>query len=85
MDKINPKRLAWGGAFLGLTAVVIILELFASFDDSDNTVPWTDYIVQYIPGEVTAVLIGGLCLWLPVHFGLRYYKQHKEAKQDDVE
>jgi len=63
--------------FLGLTALVLGMEVWASVDGDPETDPWTDLIVQYIPGEVTAVLIGGLALWLPVHFGLRYWRRHK--------
>ena len=71
------RRTAWRAVFLGLTALVLGMEVWASVDGDPETDPWTDLIVQYIPGEVTAVLIGGLALWLPVHFGLRYWRRHK--------
>ena len=71
------RRTAWRAVFLGLTALVLGMEVWASADGDPETDPWTDMIVQYIPGEVTAVLIGGLALWLPVHFGLRYWRQHR--------
>lgn len=64
-------------AFLGVTATALVIELVASFDGSDSTVPWTDLLVEYVPGEVTVAAIGALCLWLPVHFGLRYYRKDR--------
>lgn len=70
-------RNRWRVAFLGVTALAIVLELVASFDGNPNTDPWTDLIVAYVPGEVTAVVLGGLCLWLLVHFGLRYWRKHQ--------
>lgn len=72
------RRAAWRAVFLGLTAFVLGMEVWASVDGDPETEPWTDLIVQYIPGEVTAVLIGGLMLWLPVHFGLRYWRKSRE-------
>ena len=71
------RRAWWTVVFLGVTAVAVGMELWASFDGDASTDPWTDLIVRYVPGEVTALLIGGLCLWLIVHFGLRYWRRHK--------
>lgn len=64
-------------AFLAATVLVLGWECFASWDGDPSTCPWTDLIVTYIPGEVTAVLIGGLLAWLPVHFGIRYWRKSK--------
>ena len=69
-------RTAWRTVFLGLTALVLGMEVFASFDGNPDTRPWTDEIVEFVPGEVAAVGIGGLSLWLVVHFGLRYHRKH---------
>lgn len=69
------RRGRWVIGFLGVTAAGIVAELVASFDGSADTVPWTDLIVEHIPGEVTAAVIGALILWLPVHFGLRYWRK----------
>jgi len=68
--------------FLGATAAVLGWELFASWDDDMGTSPWTDMIVTYIPGEVTAAILGGLLVWLPVHFGLRYYQRSRDRNGD---
>lgn len=70
-------RNAWRAAFLGVTALAILMELWASFDGNPDTDPWTDMIVAYIPGEVTALVLTGLFGWLVVHFGLRYWKRRR--------
>lgn len=65
-------KTGWRIGFLGVTALAIGAELWASFDGNDQTEPWTDLIVAYVPGEVTALAIGGLATWLAVHFIKRY-------------
>lgn len=69
-----PRNI-WIIGFLGITGVALGSEMWASFDGDPGTVPWTELIVEYVPGEVAAVLIGGLMVWLPVHFGLRYWRK----------
>ncbi|HET9788329.1 MAG TPA: hypothetical protein VFP47_14425 [Pyrinomonadaceae bacterium] len=71
-------KTGWRVAFLGITALAIAMELWASFDGNPYTEPWTDLIVAYIPGEIIALAIGGLATWLAVHFIKRY--QQKEDK-----
>lgn len=75
------KRAGWRWVFLGLTGLVVGMELVAGFDQTDETEAWTDLIVAYIPGEVTALAIGGLSLWLIVHFAVRYWRKHKADKE----
>lgn len=72
------KRKLWPWVFLGLTSVVVGLEVFASTDGNEDTVPWTDYIVAHIPEEVTFAAIGGLSLWLVVHFWRRYRRKGED-------
>lgn len=64
--------------FLAATGAVVLWELYASWDSNPDTASWTDLIVTYIPGEVTAVIIGGLVTWLPVHFGIRYWRKSRQ-------
>lgn len=71
-------RNRWRLAFLGVTALAIVMELWASFDGNPGTDPWTDLIVAYIPAEITALAIAGLAGWLAVHFGLRYWRKRRE-------
>lgn len=68
--------------FLAATAALVGWECFASWDGDSETSPWTDLIVTYIPGEVTAVLLGALIAWLPIHFGLRYYRKARGRNDD---
>ena len=72
----------WTWVFLGLTGVVIGLEVVGSVDETDSRWAWTNYIVEYIPGEITAFLIAGLSGWLAVHFYRRY---RDKAKDTDVD
>lgn len=72
------RKTAWRTAFLGVTAVAVVMEVWASADGNDDTDPWTDLIVTYVPGELTAFAIAGLTGWLAVHFYSRYARKDKE-------
>ena len=63
--------------FLTFTALAIVTECWFAWDGDPETEPWTELIVQYIPDEVTMLAIGGLFLWLLVHFGKRYWKRRQ--------
>lgn len=78
---MTRKKKIWVGAFLGVTAAALGAELYASFDGSGNTTPWTDLIVTYIPEEITIAAIGALMIWLPYHFVVRYRRKGKEEKE----
>lgn len=71
------RRGWWRTSFLAVTALALGMEIFASADGDEQTDPWTDMIVTYVPGEVTTAAIGGLTLWLMVHFGKRYLNKRK--------
>lgn len=75
---MNPVA-RWRVAFLGLTALVIGLEIWASVDGDPTTRPWTDEIVDHVPWEVAAVLVGALLLWLPAHLGVRYWRKRRRT------
>lgn len=64
----------WGYGFLGITAAALGLEFLASFDNDANTLAWTEYIIEYIPMDLTFLAIGGLFGWLIVHFWKGYKK-----------
>lgn len=72
-------RTRWIVGFLGATGLVLGAEIWASFDDDPATTPWTELIVQYIPGELTGAAIATLCGWLPLHFGLRYWRARRRG------
>lgn len=79
------RRSLWRAGFLGLTALVVGMEVYASADGSDETEPWTDLLVAYVPGEVTALGIAGLTGWLAVHFAVRYIRKAKEGRAEPVQ
>jgi hypothetical protein len=70
----------WRIAFLGLTGLVIGMEILAACDSSASTEPWTTLVVRHIPGEVTAALIGALSLWVPIHFWLAYRRKARRQR-----
>lgn len=82
------KRAVWVRWFLAVTAVAVVadlvavgLEMWAGWDASANTVPWTELIVTYVPWPYTAAAIAGLavlCGWLCWHFWGKY-RQHIAA------
>lgn len=76
------QRTGWTVAFLGLTGLVLGMELWASPDNDADTVPWTDHITEHSPVEVTFAGIGALGLWLIVHFARRYQRKKKEQRTD---
>ena len=77
---MNKRRL-WTTAFLGLTGLVIGLEIWAATDTSPDTIPWTDYIVEYVSGEIVAGALGFLTAWLAIHFARRYWRKPPTSKE----
>lgn len=73
-------RNRWRIAFLAVTGVALAMELVASFDGNPETDPWTQLIVTYVPMEITVAAIGGLSLWLAVHFGIRYWRAARSGR-----
>lgn len=63
--------------FLAVTALALGWECLASWDGDDSTLPWTDLIVTYIPGEVVVAVLGALIAWLPAHFFIRYRRKSR--------
>src|ERR1044071_10052041 len=61
------RRILWNTAFLAVTATAVGMELYASFDSSADTVPWTYLLRDYIPEPVTIAAMTLLVTWLPVH------------------
>lgn len=78
-EGMRRSRFWWRLGFLGLTALVIGLELVAAFDGNTDTEPWTDLITTYIPWEVFVWVGGGFILWFAAHFGYRYWKRHRAS------
>jgi hypothetical protein len=73
----------WRIAFLGLTGLVIGMEILAACDASPATRPWTTEIVGAVPMEATFAAIGALVLWLPIHFWVAYRRKRERAARDN--
>ena len=74
---MDRKKKLWTIAFLGITALAIFFELLASFDSNPNTIPWTRYIVTYVPMWVGLPIIIGFAIWLVVHFVNKYNENRR--------
>jgi ribose/xylose/arabinose/galactoside ABC-type transport system permease subunit len=78
------RRSWWIAVFLTVTALAVGGELWAAFDDSPDTVPWTDLILD-LPVPVWALAVAALVVWLPIHLVVYYRRRarkigrHKEA------
>lgn len=73
------KRTKWTIGFLGVTALALIMELFAAFDGDPDTQPWTYLIVRNVPAWVTFPVITGIFIWLIFHFR-KFYRLRKKGK-----
>ena len=73
------KKKNWTIGFLSVTALAIFLELFAIFDNSDETIPWTILIRDNIPSYISLPIITGFALWLVHHFYKAYRKKPKHT------
>jgi hypothetical protein len=62
-------------AFLTGTALLVGWELVAAFDGSDDTRPWTDLIVSYVPQPLGVGAAVVLSVWLPIHLVIYYRKK----------
>lgn len=63
--------------FLTVTAAALGMELWASFDSSPDTVPWTDLLTEYVPMELVFAALGAFLLWAPIHFYRRYKRKER--------
>jgi hypothetical protein len=75
------KRTVWITGFLTVTAAAVVGELWAAFDRSPDTVPWTDLLGEYVPWPVTAATVALLVTWLPIHLYLRYHRPTTSDKE----
>lgn len=77
-------RNGWRVVFLGATAAVLGMEVWASVDGDARTEPWTALIIRYVPWEVAAALVGAGVLWVPLHFGVRYLRKHRDDASNGI-
>jgi len=65
---LKTKRLIWTVVFLGITLAAILMEVVAGVWHPAGTIPWTEYIAQYVPWPVQLIAYVTLAVWLPFHF-----------------
>ena len=63
--KITPAHVR-NTMFLAVTALAVGGELWAAFDSSPATRPWTDYLIQ-LPWWLLVPLSVAFAVWLPLH------------------
>jgi len=74
---LNVKRLVWTIIFLGITLAAIVMEVVAGIWHPAGTIPWTEYIAQYVPWPVQLAAYVALAVWLPFHFWRADQKRKK--------
>jgi len=73
------RRTAWTAGFLTVTVAAVGMELWAAWDHSPDTVPWTDLIAEHVPRPVTFAAVALLTAWLPGHFTWAYRRHSTEG------
>jgi hypothetical protein len=65
---LKVKRIVWTIVFLGVTLFAIVMEVVAGVFHPAGTIPWTEYLAQYVPWPIQLVAYVALAVWLPFHF-----------------
>lgn len=65
---MKRARIIWTIVFLGITLAAIVMEIVAGIFHPAGTIPWTEYLAQYVPWPVQLVAYVVLAVWLPFHF-----------------
>lgn len=78
MEGIVTRRTIYSIAFLGVTALAVILELVFAFDGSPDTRPWTDFLTD-LPWPVWAIASLTLSIWLPLHLWKYWRLKHPKG------
>ena len=68
MNGLKTKRLVWTILFLGITLAAILMEVVAGIFHPAGTIPWTEYLAQYVPWPIQLAAYVVLAVWLPFHF-----------------
>lgn len=65
---LKRARIVWTVVFLGITLVAIVMEVVAGVWHVAGTIPWTEYLAQYVPWPFQLIAYVVLVVWLPFHF-----------------
>lgn len=68
------NKTKWNIGFLGVTAIAVILEFWAVFDNNINTSPWTTLIINNIPQWAFFSFLGAFAFWVFGHFAKGFNK-----------
>lgn len=85
MNGLNVKRIVWTIVFLGVTLAAIVMEVVAAVWHPAGTIPWTEYIAQYVPWPVQLTAYVALAVWLPFHFWRADAKRKSAYKQGQAQ
>lgn len=88
---MKTKRIIWTIIFLGITLGAIVMEVIAGIWHPAGTIPWTEYIAQYIPWPIQLIAYVTLAIWLPFHFWradakrkAAYKRGYQDGKNDST-
>jgi len=73
------KKTKWIISFLGVTALAVAMELWAVFDKSPDTIPWTTLFIDNVPVRIGVAIVVFFAGWLVNHF-ITNYKNKKVYK-----
>lgn len=68
MSGLKVKRIVWTVIFLTITLVAIVMEVVAGIFHPAGTIPWTEYLAQYVPWPIQLAAYVAFAAWLPFHF-----------------
>lgn len=68
MTGLKTKRIIWTIVFLGITLAAIVMEVVAGVFHPAGTIPWTEYLAEYVPWPFQLAAYVILAVWLPFHF-----------------
>lgn len=69
----------WTIGFLLVTIIAVAMELWAVYDGSPDTQPWTTLYINNIPMWIGVPIVVFFATWLVKHF-YTYYKNRKVNK-----
>ena len=82
---MKTKRVVWTAVFLGITLFAVVMEVIAGVFHVPGTIPWTEYIAQYVPWPVQLAAYVVLAVWLPFHFWRHDHIRNNAYKQGYLE
>lgn len=83
-SKTRKTITAVGWLLLVLTLLSIGTEVYGAAVVRDSKVDtWTEFIVEWVPWELSLAVYGALAIWVPVHFYVNY--REKKKREEELE